>query len=78
MVDDIITVSKCGVDSVKVNAIVQAKIECKQLELSHLKCFNMHTGKKSQHMCPSLNIHGTQMLKSDTQKYLGDIHLLPL
>ena len=73
MVDDIITVSRCGVDSVKVNAIVQAKIECKQLELSHQKCFNMHTGKKSQQLCPSLNIHGTKIVKSDTQKYLGDI-----
>ena len=73
MVDDIITVSLCGVDSVKVNAIVQAKIECKQLELSHPKCYNMHTGKKSQNLCPSLSIHGRKMLKFETQKYLGDI-----
>ena len=69
MVDDILTVSLCGTDSVKVNGIVQAKVECKQLKLSHLKCYNMHTGKKSQHLCPSLSIHGTKMLKSETQKY---------
>ena len=73
MVDDIITVSLCGVDSVKVNGIVQAKIECKQLELSHSKCYNMHIGKKSQNLCPTLSIHGRKMLKSETQKYLGDI-----
>ena len=73
MVDDIITVSKCGVESIKVNAIVQAKVECKQLELSHLKCYNMHTGKKNQHLCPSLSIHGSKMLKYETKKYLGDI-----
>ena len=33
MVDDVITVSSCGVDSIAVNAIVQAKVECKRLEL---------------------------------------------
>merc|ERR1711942_652718 len=33
----------------------------------------MHTGKKNQHLCPSLSIHGTKMLKSETQKYLGDV-----
>ena len=73
MVDNILTVSLCGTDSVKVNGIVQAKVECKQLRMSHLKCYNMHTGKKSQHLCPSLSILGSKMLKSETQKYLGDI-----
>ena len=73
MVDDIITVSLCGSDSIKVNAIVQAKIECKQLELSHNKCYNMHTGKKSQNLCPSLSVHGTKMQNSESQNYLGDI-----
>ena len=33
----------------------------------------MHTGKKNQHLCPSLSIHGSKMLKSETQRYLGDI-----
>ena len=33
----------------------------------------MHTEKKSQNLCPSLSIHGTKMLKSETQKYLGDV-----
>ena len=73
MIDDVITVSNCGVNSIKTNAIVQAKVECKQLELGQKKCFNMHTGVKSKHMCPTLSVHGNIMQISDKQKYLGDI-----
>ena len=73
MVDDVITISSCGVDSVKSNAIVQAKVQCKQLELSHMKCFNMHVGKRTKELCPQLTIHGQNMLLSEKQKYLGDI-----
>jgi hypothetical protein len=73
MVDDVVTISSCGVDSIKVNAIVQAKVETKQLELGHIKCFNMHIGKKDKHLCPTLKVHGADMLTSDREKYLGDI-----
>ena len=73
MVDDVITISSCGVESVKVNAVVQAKVQCKQLELGHLKCFNMHVGKRTKELCPQLSVHGKDMLKSEKQKYLGDI-----
>ena len=73
MVDDVITVSSCGVDSITINAVVQAKVECKQLELGPQKCFNMHIGKKSKDLCPTLRIHGSTMLLSEKQKYLGDI-----
>ena len=73
MVDDVVTISTCGVDSIKVNAIVQAKVETKQLELGHAKCFNMHIGKKSKHLCPSLKVHSTDMLTSERERYLGDI-----
>jgi hypothetical protein len=73
MVDDVMTISSCGTDSIKVNAIVQAKIETKQLELGHPKCFNMHVGKKDKNLCPVLKVHGSEMLTSDREKYLGDI-----
>ena len=73
MVDDVVTISSCGVDSIKVNAIVQAKVETKQLELGHIKCFNMHIGKKDKHLCPTLKVHGADMLISEREKYLGDI-----
>ena len=67
------TISSCGVDSVKVNAIVQAKVQVKQLELGPLKCFNMHIGRKDKHLCPVLKVHGSDMLTSDRERYLGDI-----
>ena len=35
MVDDIISISNCGVDSILANGIIQAKIQCKQLQLGH-------------------------------------------
>ena len=71
-VDDILTVSKCGSKSVETNAVVQAKIEGMQLELGHSKCFQMHVGK-SKSTCPTLFIHGKEMLKTDQEKYLGNI-----
>ena len=73
MVDDVVTISSCCVDSVRINAIVQAKVQSKQLELGHLKCFNMHIGKKDKHLCPVLKVHGADMLTSDREIYLGDI-----
>ena len=69
-VDDIITVSKCGIKAVETNAIVQTKIEGMQLELRHTKCFQMHVGK-FKNTCPTLYVHGKEMLKTDKEKYLG-------
>ena len=44
-----------------------------QLELGHLKCFDMHIGKKDKDLCPVLKVHGADMLTSDREIYLGDI-----
>ena len=73
MVDDVVTISSCGSDSVKVNAIVQAKVQTKQLKLGQKKCFNMHVGKKTKHLCPVLKIHGLDMKTAENERYLGDI-----
>ena len=56
---DILGVSECGFKSVKLNAFIQAKIEGKQLELGHSKCFQMHVGKKTNKY-PKLSVHGKQ------------------
>ena len=71
-VDDIICVSTCGENSVKMNAFIQGKIEGKQLELGHAKCFQMHVGKMKE-ACPTLSVHGREMLTTSREKYLGDI-----
>ena len=72
MIDDILTVTDCGIKSVKMNALVQSKIECKRLELSDTKCFKMHVGQTDQY-CPNLSVNNKQMLSTSQQKYLGDI-----
>ena len=66
MVNDVFTVSSCGTNSVISNAIVQAKVECKQLKLGHSKCFNMQTGKKSKYLCPT-SLYFCEMFPPDSK-----------
>ena len=73
MIDDVLAISSCGNDSVKLNAIVQSKIETKQLMFGTKKCFKLHIGSKCKTTCPTLNVHGQEMKSVDQEKYLGDI-----
>ena len=72
MIDDAISISECGPESVKVNALVKSKVELKNLRLGHSKCFQMHIGKNKT-CCPILIIQDKTMLTSDRERYLGDI-----
>ena len=72
MIDDAIAVSKCGADSVTVNALMKSKVEMKNLRLGHNKCFQMHVGRNKA-CCPILKIQDEIMLTSEREKYLGDI-----
>ena len=72
LVDDILAVSVCSTESVKMNATIQAKIEGKHLELGHKKCFQMHIGK-NQSCCPTLSVHGKVMKIATYEKYLREI-----
>ena len=45
MVDDLLSISACGPQSVITNSEVNSFIESKQLELGHKKCHKMHIGK---------------------------------
>ena len=65
-------VAECQANSVVMNAIINAKIESKKLELNAKKCVNMHVGQNRQN-CPNLKIHEAKMKGTETQKYLGDI-----
>ena len=73
MIDDVITITECGVNSINLNAAVQSKIDSKRLTLNEEKCVKMHFGRKSIH-CPSLKIHSSMMKSSSKQCYLGDIY----
>ena len=72
LIDDIIAVGNCSSDSIKVNATIQGKVQGKQLELSHKKCFKMHVGKHHE-CCPTLSVHSKEMKTTSSEKYLGDI-----
>jgi hypothetical protein len=71
-IDDALSVTDCGPNSVKVNACVQSKMDTKRLELGVSKCSKMHIGN-NQSSCPTLKIHNTEMLSSNREKYLGDV-----
>lgn len=74
MVDDILSVTQCGIECVKSNAIINSFVESKKLEFADGKCHQIHVGKsKSRNICPELRIHENKMEKSDKEKYLGNI-----
>ena len=72
MIEDAISVSEWGADSVTINALMKSKLEMKNLRLGHSKCFTMHVGRNKT-CCPILKIQDEIMLTSDREKYLGDI-----
>ena len=55
MVDDIIAVSKCGVNSLLMNSFLNSKTNIKKLQFGTQKCHKLHIGK-SDHLCPDLYI----------------------
>ena len=73
MIDDVLAISKCGNDSVKMNAIIHSKIDTKQLLFGPQKCFKLHIGSKNLNTCPTLKVHGEVMESVNKERYLGDI-----
>ena len=73
MIDDVLAISNCGNESVKMNAIVHSKIDTKQLMFGTKKCFKLHIGNKNKITCPTLKVHGKVMESVDKERYLGDI-----
>ena len=73
MVDDIITVSKCGITSVTKNVTVNSFVKLKKLECSQSKCAQIHIqGKGKCNECPKLYVDEVEIRKSHKEKYLGD------
>ena len=72
MVDDVLTVAKCGATSLAINKTVNEFMSSKKLQLNPKKCVKIHIGKKCQH-CPKLKVHEGEMEDVEQEKYLGDI-----
>ena len=71
MIDDILCFALCGIDSTKLNAYINCKIEMFKLGFSIPKCKKIHAGLPHPY-CPTLQVHGTEIDLSDMEKYLGD------
>ena len=72
MVDDLLKVSQCGIDAVKDNAYVNAKIEQDRQSFNGTKCHQMHVGK-CNNFCSPLRAHSAEMNIVDKDKYVGDV-----
>ena len=72
LIDDLLTINTCGINSVKMNGLVQSKVDSRRLELGNTKYFQMHIGK-NRISCPTLKVDTEEMNKVTKQTYLGDI-----
>ena len=76
MVDDALNLSPCGNNAVITKAYIVSKIlESNKLSLNEGKCqhIGLHVGDRESTFCPQLKTHDTVMVKSEEDKYLGDI-----
>ena len=55
MVDDLVCISTCGLNSVKMNAFINSKTNIKKLQFGLSKCHKMHVGP-TKACCPDLEL----------------------
>ena len=78
MIDDLLAISVCGIESIAINTYIVTQIEMKKLRLhtpdstGKSKCHRLHIGKENK-FCPKLYIHGSEMQSVQNDTYLGDI-----
>ena len=53
LVDDVASISRCGIESLKMNSFLNAKTNLKKLQYGEEKCHKLHVGRKNQ-ICPDL------------------------
>ena len=77
MIDDLLSISECGTQSVKMNSFLNTKTNIKKLQFGVEKCHKMHIGTKSN-ICPDLYIDNWKVEKISEIKTgirnLQDIH----
>ena len=73
MVDDLINISECGLESVKLNAFINAKSNTKKFQFGKEKCHKLHIGCKDQ-KCGDLFIDTWKI--EETEEYDTDRKVL--
>ena len=78
MVDDILAITSCGLESIMMNTYINTQIEMKKLRFHtpddnmKTKCHKIHIGKTNSY-CHILKVHGEEMPAVSNDTYLGDI-----
>ena len=78
MVDDLLVIAPCSIESLSANVFINTQIEMKKLKFhtpdinGKSKCHKMHVGKANL-LCPDLKVHGTPMGQVSEDTYLGDV-----
>ena len=78
MVDDLLGIAPCGLESLALNTFINVQIEMKKLRFhtpgadGKSKCHQIHVGRPNE-FCPTLHVHGTKMLSVTSDTYLGDV-----
>ena len=72
MVDDILTVSKCGSTSTAMNTLVNSFMASKKLQLNKTKCAKIHVGRKCNNF-PILLVLEDIRKDSAEEKYFGEV-----
>ena len=77
MMDDCLSITECGNETLLMNAIINAKIETKKLRLSSDKCFLLHIEKRRSNVSSNCNVnvfvHSSIMKRVSKATYMGDI-----
>ena len=74
MIDDVLAVTKCGIDSIEVNSLINMKVEAKKLRLSDEKCILINGIKSCEPCDNNLKVHKKNMKKKRMRTYLGEIN----
>ena len=78
MVDDLLTISPCGSETIAMNTTMNTLIELTKFkfhtpeENKKSKCHSMHIGKQTN-TCPSMKVHGKVADRVSEAVYLGDV-----
>ena len=72
MVDDVLSIQKCGPESSRINQVINTFFAAEKLTLSETKWHNIHIGNHKEN-CRDLKVHNEKMHEANQEKYLGDI-----
>ena len=74
MVDDLVSISHCGLNSVVMNSFLNTKSNVKKLQLGISKCHKLHIGKEKK-TCPDLYIDEWRVETVDQTEAGGEVTL---